>query len=245
MYNNPPNSYGGYDPNYFLNNPAPSGTGSMVEPSNPRFKNSWQQQNTPKKHSWIIPAIIGLIIIIVVPIVLLLLAPKDNPGQQGGGGSSEEDKTAGIDDDHPNPTSDEAEVNAYFTYLASNPDYVASFNSTETLYSEPPEKLTCNNLTEVTNMNSAILKLYLDAGYVVAISGKGNAPFSSEGNTLLIFGGSLAETTYNTIPYDCPSASKTANHTTYSGSEIFSNLKSDKRYYVWIDLYRIYTGDEE
>ena len=202
--------------NYYANGMPP--TGSMVAPSNPHLQALQPQK---KSHSWLFPCIVGVIIVAVVIVAIIAIATNTTTTP-----ALEEEITIISPDD---------DVNAYFYSLVNDPDYKPDFSSAETKYSNVPDGLTCDMLKEVEYMDTNILNLYLNAGYVVAISGKGGAPFSSAGKMILIYSGSLDTSTYKTIPIECPSEkiTKTTARSTYSGEDIFNHLKSEKHFYVW------------
>ncbi len=206
--------YGGY-PQY----QAPVGSGSMVEPSNPRFRNAWAAQQPRKKSKlWLILLLVGIVILIVVAVVAIALQANQPPVDE---------QLTTLDD------GDEDDLNAYYASITSDPDYVPDFDTPNSRYTTPPDKLTCDKLTEVKKMDTDILNLYLNSGAVVAIKAKGSKPFTRSGNTILIYGGSLINNIYHTIPFDCPDVDLSASSTTYTGSNIFSNIDSDRHFYVW------------
>ena len=197
-----------------------------AQPSNPSPK--------PKvPHRWIFPIIVGVIMLIFIPVVIIAFSgktgtPADNPPEQ------QEAKNpygeTGIQD-----IGYAQDMSNYLVSLASDPDYEPVFESDATLYGMPPAKLSCSDLIEVTEMNKNLLDLYLDYKFVVIFSGKGSTPFTDSGNSILVFGGDLTQSKYYTVPYNCPSPTATNVYKTYSYSDLYNNLTSDQRYYIWID----------
>ena len=205
-------------------------TGSMVQPSSPYLSQAWQNQQQPKKpRRWILPVVFGLMVLVIVLIVIAVTTQQpiqpveDQPHEEYG---REVEDTA----------TDATDLNAYFSQLVDDPDYQPEYISKEPVYYYPPINFSCDELEEVPKMNLKLLNIYLDYGYVVVLQGRGSAPFTRDGNRVLVYSGSFQDSRYQTINLVCPySADAAINPVTFSGSDIFNNLTHDKQYYVWID----------
>ena len=226
------------DNSWFYQEMAASNTPAST-PSAPK------QQPEKKVRRWIIPTAIAIIVLIFIPLFVIIAVGKNNNNNQDQIADNPEQPTEQIDGLDESLSTPEEDVHAYFSSLASSSDYQPSFEKNETVYSEPPADFSCDQIVEVSYMDLDIMNLELDYGFVVIVSGKGSAPFTSEGNSILVYGGSLNDSIYKTAPINCQSSSPiTPNYTKYSGSAIFNNLSSDKHYFIWIDPKHITSGVE-
>ncbi len=214
----------------------------MVQSSRPYSNQSWQNQESPQKsHKLLIFAIAACVVIFITVIVASVISsntvtpvPETPATQTGDDDTKTETPLSTIEED----------IQAYFISLLDDPEYEPELTETETRYSEPPVDLECGSLIEVKEMNQKLLDMNLQYGFVVAITGKGSAPFDPiTANTVLIYSGDLVNSQYKTTSFTCPSNNPASNdYTIYSGKQIFENLASDQKYFVWIDPQYLTSG---
>ena len=86
-------------------------------------------------------------------------------------------------------------------------------------------------ITEIAGANANILHYYLDNNAIVLIEGKGDAPFSETGKSVLIYAASplLGLFRYYAVGKACDGC---AVQTTISKIDLFAALKSDAKFYV-------------
>ena len=201
-------------------NKTTSYSGSMVEPKNSYAREMWQKQQQSQKSfnpfKWIFPFILGIAIVATIAIWATITHPtEDKPVA--------DDSTA-----IPEPTiSDEEDLSAYFYQLVSEPDYVPEYSDAASHYIWPPTNITCADFKEVSKMDTYILNLYLDSGYVVMIDNKSKPDY-------LVYYGVYDDLLYRAIPINCSSPiDTTVDYESFNPSELFDS--SSQRYFVWID----------
>ncbi len=209
--------------------------------------NAVQPPSQPKKaRRWIIFIAVGIILLIFVPLIIIAAVESGKTSSSGQVAENPDNPENPDQPDKDTPlASIEADIHSYLSSIASDPNYEPSFEKDETEYSRPPANFSCDRIVEVPYIDKNIMDLELDYGFVIIISGKGSAPFTSTGNSVLVYSGSLKNSTYKTVSINCPSSSPIASdYTTYNGSTIFDNLSSDKHFYVWIDEKYLSSKDE-
>ena len=199
-------------------------SGSMVEPANSYAHKAWQKQPKPSQpKKWLLPLIIGIVLFVIILIAIIALPAKEPTDEYETG--------------LPEPEiSDEEDLSSYYAELVSEPDYEPDFTYPHSRYSAPPTNITCDSLKKVSKMNADMLNLFLDRGYIIVVSGKGDYPYSAEGKSFLIYYGIYADYTYRAIPINCPTKIDASSRAeSFTSVELFDNLNSDQQYFAWID----------
>ena len=203
-------------------------------PSSSTTQSAGQVSQPKKSRRWIIPAIAGIAVLVFVPLIIIALASKSSPNSPAET-PTEEEKGNPYGIVNVEDTGYAKDLQGYVTSLAEDADKELDPTIENYRYTTPPAKFSCAEAFEITEMDETLLKLHLQYGFVILIDGKGSAPFTDSGNTVLIYGGSATNSQVLTVPYDCSKESKTTTYATYNSSSIFNNLTSAQHYYAWID----------